>query len=306
MAFGHDEELSGHEGAGEIAKWFEQRDIQVEFLLDEGMTILRDSPLPVHDVAIIGLAEKGAVEVDLTVRHPGGHASLVTGETAIDILSRAITKISDNPMPAQFDSSSPFYRGLEVLGPESQFFPLRMFLSNLWFFEHFFPSLVRNTIVEVTLRTTAASTLISGGVKSNVLPTEVRATINHRIIPGDTIASVVQHDKDVINDSRVQVTPRLDSAIEPSFVSNEKSNGYRLVARSVRESFGDVPVIPSIFVANSDTRHYWNVAKDIFRFCPTVMLPDDLDRFHGIDERIGIHNYFQIIQFYYQLIKNYE
>lgn len=82
--------------------------------------------------------------------------------------------------------------------------------------------------------------------------------------------------------------------------------GFNILATSIRETFTDLPVLPSLFIANTDTRHYWDVAKDIYRFCPTIMTPNDLGRYHGIDERISIDNYFLTIQFFYQLMQNHN
>ena len=111
LGFGHDEEISGYKGAKYMAQWFSDRGIILEFLVDEGMTIFKDSPsLPLDQTAIIGLAEKGFAVVDLIVTDKGGHASLSTTETAINVLSRAITSIYDNPMPVQFDGASPFHK----------------------------------------------------------------------------------------------------------------------------------------------------------------------------------------------------
>jgi carboxypeptidase PM20D1 len=305
VAFGHDEEMSGNHGAYFISQWFQDRQIQLEYLLDEGMTILMDSPLPLKEVAIIGLAEKGSLDVDLVVDHVGGHSSLSTKETAVDILSQAIRRIYENPMPVRFDAPSPFYKAMQFMGPEMSNFLAKAVLTNLWLFNRLVSFVASsNHLALVNIRTTSAATMISGGIKSNVLPTQTRATINHRIIPGDTVASVLQHDIDVINDPRVKVIPHFDNALEPSFVSSEKTLGFISIASSIRETFVDLPVIPSLFIANTDTRHYWGVAKDIYRFCPTIMAPADLGRFHGINERISIQNYFQIIRFYFQLIKN--
>jgi carboxypeptidase PM20D1 len=110
MAFGHDEEISGFQGAHYMAKYFEDNKIKLNFLFDEGMTLLRDSPFPVDKpMGIVGLSEKGYVTAQLTVNDDGGHSSLSVKETAINVLARALTKVYDNPMPHQFQPINPFY-----------------------------------------------------------------------------------------------------------------------------------------------------------------------------------------------------
>jgi len=110
IGFGHDEEISGFRGAIFIAEWFKNRGIVLEYLVDEGMTLYKDFPLPIEELAIIGLAEKGSVTVEISAVSPGGHSSTNTKETTIDIVSKAVVKISENPMPLQFSSTSPFHK----------------------------------------------------------------------------------------------------------------------------------------------------------------------------------------------------
>ena len=96
-----------------------------------------------------------------------------------------------------------------MLGSETSNFVEKLFYSNLWIFQYVFPSIVayNDPSLAINYQTTAAVTMIEGGIKVNVLPTTAKATINHRIVPGDTVASVLAHDIAVIDDDRVQVTP---------------------------------------------------------------------------------------------------
>lgn len=109
FGFGHDEELSGFLGAAHISQWFKDRNIKIEYLVDEGLTLIQGfSSIPITKAALIGIAEKGSVTVELSTIHKGGHASTSTKETAVDIISAAIRKVYENPMKSQFTSSSPF------------------------------------------------------------------------------------------------------------------------------------------------------------------------------------------------------
>ena len=97
-----------------------------------------------------------------------------------------------------------------------------------------------------------------------------------------------------------------NGTIEPSPVSSITSSAYKILSKTTREIFDNALVLPGLMVANTDTRYYWDIAKDIYRFCPTINQPTDFERFHGINERISIANYAKIINFYFQLIKNYD
>jgi len=57
-------------------------------------------------------------------------------------------------------------------------------------------------------------------------------------------------------------------------------------------------------VANTDTRHYWNLTQNIFRFNPLFLTKLDIKRIHGADERISIENYVKVVEFFHELIRN--
>ena len=59
-----------------------------------------------------------------------------------------------------------------------------------------------------------------------------------------------------------------------------------------------------ILPGGTDCKHYTHLTKQIYRFNPTVMLPTDLPRYHGIDERISIETYEKVLNFFYHLMKN--
>ena len=107
MIFGHDEEIGGYSGARHIAQWLRDNNIKVETLYDEGMTILSKVVIP-ENVALIGIAEKGSLNVEVSVVSKGGHSSTSMEPTAISILARALTKIEENPMKPRFDSTTVF------------------------------------------------------------------------------------------------------------------------------------------------------------------------------------------------------
>ena len=102
-----------------------------------------------------------------------------------------------------------FAQTMEMLGAETTNTLHKLFLSNLWLFQYIFPKVVPyiNPVLATNLQTTAAVTMIEGGIKINVLPTSAKAYINHRIVPGDTAASVLAHDIEVVNDPRVRIAP---------------------------------------------------------------------------------------------------
>jgi len=153
------------------------------------------------------------------------------------------------------------------------------------------------------LRTTTAITVIKGGDKENVLPGEAEALVNFRLIPGDTVAAVVERVRHVIADDHVAVEV-VAGANEASAVASRDSAAYWVLNRTIRELFPDVVVAPGLMIAATDSRHMTAVADNIFRFSPVRARAEDLSRFHGTDERISVANYADLIRFYEALIRN--
>ncbi|MFN4151447.1 MAG: M20/M25/M40 family metallo-hydrolase [Candidatus Sericytochromatia bacterium] len=153
-----------------------------------------------------------------------------------------------------------------------------------------------------TLRTTTAITMFNSGVKDNVIPTQAKAVINFRILTGESSKELLKYVKDTINDNRIKVS-FLSQINEPSQVSSIDSIGYKAIESTIKEVFDNTIVSPSMVLAGTDSKHYNNVSKDIYRFQPITLNNEDIGKIHGINERISIESYLKSIEFYYKLIK---
>ena len=166
-------------------------------------------------------------------------------------------------------------------------------------------NLEKNSTTDAMIRTTMAPTIINGGNKSNVLPSEASAIINFRIRQGDSINKVKEHVTNTINDNDITVEVLRNTLFsEPSKVSNPSSQSFNIIHKTIKEIFNNVVVAPGLVIATTDSRHYQNISKDIYRFMPIELSPDDLSMIHGYNEKISIESYLNMIQFYIQLIKN--
>jgi carboxypeptidase PM20D1 len=299
LAFGHDEEVGGADGAQQVARHFEEQGIEFEFVLDEGGVVTEGMVDSVdRPVAIIGIAEKGYVNLRLRVDAPGGHSSQPPPQTALGIVSRAVVKVEDNPFPAQLTYLRTMF---DAIAPYSTF-TNRLGMANTWLLG---PIIERQLISDqgtaATLRTTTAATMASGSSKSNILPTRAEAVINFRIIPGETAESVRDHVIEIIDDDRVEVI--MEYAIDPSAVSPTDSAGFELLARSIRGFDEDILVAPYLVQGGTDARYFHSVSPNVYRFIMARATPDTLRTVHGIDERIPVEDYLTAIRFYYAVIR---
>jgi carboxypeptidase PM20D1 len=302
FAFGHDEEVGGLRGAKAIVAALTARGVRLDFLIDEGL-LITDGMIKGLDkpAALIGVAEKGYATLVLTAHATPGHSSMPPRDTAIGMMSAALARLEDHRLPMQVRAT--VSEMFDTLAPEMRGFN-RVVLSNLWLFK---PLLLRefenSGAGEATFRTTTALTIFNAGDKDNVLPGNAVATVNFRLIPGDTQSSVTDHVRSTINDDRISIEP-LPGNADPPPVTGTASHSFRMLNRTIREIFPDVVVAPGLMVAATDSRHYAGIADNIFRFSPVRANSDDLKRFHGTNERLSIEGYADMIRFYRRLIEN--
>lgn len=301
LAFGHDEEVGGPNGAVAMARLLDERGVRPALVLDEGGAMLVDV-VPGVDVPIaaVGIAEKGSVTLTLETRAAGGHSSSPPRHTAIGVLGRAITRLEDNQMPRELRGAA---RGFfDFLGPEMPL-PLRVVLANLWLLGEPVEWVLEQTpATNATVRTTTAATIIAGGVQSNVLPTGAKATVNFRILPGDTIEDVVAHARAVIGDDAVTITVE-EGAREASPVSPVDGAAFDALQRTIRAVYPGVVVAPYLTVGGTDARHYGILTPNVYRFMPFRGERADLERMHGSNERVAVEDYGRAIGFYATLLR---
>ena len=302
LAFGHDEEIGGNHGAAKMAELLRARKIEMEFALDEGMSILSGVIAGIAaPVALIGIAEKGYLSLDLTVASTGGHSSIPPADTAIGILSRALQRLDAAPFPAKLHG--PTRQMFEFLGAEMAW-SKKLTLANLWLFEPLVKKqLTASPLTNAILRTTLAPTIFNAGVKENVLPTKASAVVNLRVMPGETTAGAMEHVREVIDDPRIKLTA-LTIRVEPSGVSDIESPSFKLLQRTIRETAPTAIAAPALLVGATDSRHYAALTRNVFRFLPITLNIEDTKRYHGVDERISIQDYERCVRFYAQLIRN--
>ncbi|PSM31290.1 peptidase dimerization domain-containing protein, partial [Haliangium sp. UPWRP_2] len=233
-------------------------------------------------------------------RAPAAISSTPT-HTAAGILAQALTRIENQQMPSRLSGAPRLM--FDYVAPEMAP-PLRLLLTNLWLLEPVVRwQLTQQPATNALLRTTTAITMLEGSPKENVLPQRARAIVNFRILPGDTVASVLEHVRRVVADSRVEVQIAGGSGREPSPTSSATAPVFVRLAQSIRDAFPTAAVAPALMVGASDVRYYAPVADNSYRFMPLLVQPDDLARFHGTNERIGIPDYARVVSFYEYFIR---
>ena len=205
-------------------------------------------------------------------------------------------------MPARFAGLPE--QMLSQLAPAAAM-PFRAIYANTWLFGPLITGqLARAPTSNAMIRTTTAEDIVQGGIKDNVLPSEAHAIVNFRILPGDTVASVTEHVRLTIDDPGVTLTVQ-PAAQDPSEVSPTDTEDFRTIRDTIGQVFPEVAAVsPYLMLGATDSRSYQIVARNIYRFTPVVVMPTDLERIHGTNERLSVDAYGRSIAFFTQLIRN--
>jgi len=300
LAYGHDEEVSGNHGAGEIVQYLEKVGIQFEYLLDEGGCVTEDSVKEVkRPLALIGIAEKGYADIELKVSTAPGHSSTPPKHTSVGLMAQVIVNLERHQMKMSIDTVKGFFKriGPELNGPN------KFITANLWLFGGLFKRIFsKGNNGNALLRTTTAATVFEGSIKANVLPEEARAIVNFRIGPHQTVEDVVEHIKKV--NKHIPLKIKVLEGNNPSRVSSDQSIGFQLIEKAINEVFGDVVIAPYLTLARTDSIKYESVVKDMYRFAPYQVSNEELSHIHGVNERISIQNIDRAVSFYEYIYMN--
>jgi carboxypeptidase PM20D1 len=300
FGLGHDEETGGVNGCKLIGQKLKEKGIHLAGIVDEGGGIMAGLAAGVRgQIALVGVSEKGYLTVEFTVHSQPGHSSTPPPQTAIGILSRALTRLESHPMPTHLRRLRPLYGGIGIAAP----LYIQVAFANIWLFGPLLKRwLVPKPEMNASMRTTTALTIINGGVEDNTIPAEAKAIVNFRLLPGDTIADVLWHAKKVIKDERVKIKPVEGKFNEALPTSSTTCTEYKSLQNVIRQVFDNPPVAPFVMLGGTDCQHFVPVCDNIYRFTSLVMDESFMGLEHGIDERIPIEGMARMVKFYAQLM----
>ena len=300
FAFSGGEEVNG-KGAANIVAYFEENGIVPELVLDEGGAVVENVFPGVNEpCGMIGIAEKGMINVRYSVVSTGGHASAPLPKTPILSLSNMCRNVVGNPFPMKI--STPTALLFDTLGRRSSFV-YKLIFANLWCFSPVLDLICKSSGGELNalVRTTTAFTQMEGSPARNVLPAEAHMISNMRLIPGDTVESAVEYLHKVAADDDVQII--VLEGNEPSPVSQVDCDSYRKVASAVSTTWDGCITSPYLMVQCSDSRHYGKISDKVYRFSAMDLTKEERGTIHGNNERIRIETIHKSVEFYIRLLR---
>lgn len=301
MVFGFDEEVGGRRGAEKAAEVFKERAIEFECVIDEGGSVITDMMEGLTaPAALIGIAEKGSTNIKITVPGQGGHSSMPPDSTAIGTLAKIVSNVEKNPMKPRL--IMPVKEMLKTMAPymTGQKFVLKN-IDKLFPIIH--PVLGKNPTTNALIRTTIAFTMTGGGDAPNVLPQKAWTTANLRILQGDSVDSTLEHIKNVNPDIEFEIEKLLVE--EPSGISTIDGEPYKIVSNIIKEMYPEAIVVPYLMAGGTDSRKYFDLCKNIYRFSSVILTKKDYATIHSNNERISFENFSNMINFYIKFLSEY-
>lgn len=340
IALGFDEETSGHRGAAKISEFLEDKwgKDSIFMIIDEGGLGVQD--INGARFALPATGEKGYIDIVVDLFTTGGHSSIPPRHTGIGILADLIHEIEREEFPLDLTPRSPFFYQLQCEAKASKDMDeqLRSDISHMSsdkaaknrVLEELSLVLDRKALVH----TTQAVDIVFGGVKINALPEKVTVKINHRVAYDSSIEETKQKVLDAVNKiaDKFQVDVEAFGELMKQFqtssglfnvsadtvpikaapltptIGNPSWDIFGGTIRHVFEDFAkfdepkEVVVSPSCMTGNTDTRHYWQLTNNIYRFTP--VLQNKRLNAHAVDERVQLDAHIDGVAFFYQFLRN--
>jgi len=283
-----DEEQSGDASIKMvIAKYWDK--IASGYAINEGgQVVLKNGKV---QYVAVQVSEKVSVNVELTATGKGGHSSTPTKDNPVIHIAAAADKIGSYTAPIHLTSIvRRYFEGLAPLEDEETSKWMRVvdtpdrgehaqrYLSDaspLW------NSMMRDTV---------APTVLAAGIRANVIPSEARATLNIRLIPGDTIDVFVNDLKKLVNDPQIRWNISLDGGFAAPNSSLD-TDFYALITKVSAQEFGGVPVLPFMSTGATDSAQLRLHNVQAYGLRPMPLIEEDQRRVHGDDERLPMASF---------------
>ena len=300
FSFGGDEETHGA-SCIEIVSWFEEKGIRPRMVIDEGGIILEGIfPGISAPSALIGIGEKGVLDLECYLESSGGHASTPPPHTLVGELAKAVTRIEKHPFPARL--TKPVAEMYDTLSRHTTF-KYRLVFANLWFFLPFLKCYARlkGGNINAMLRTTCAVTRMEGSSAFNVLPTKACVGMNMRLLNGTTVDSAVSYIKRKVKNDDIKF--HIVNGGEAAIPSDTTCDEYEILQKIIHTIWPEALISPYLMVAATDSRHFLRITDRVYRFSPLKLTPEEKAMIHSHNERIPLESLYKVVEFYLRLIQ---
>lgn len=297
-------EETGGDGAAAAMRYLRDKGIRLALVMDEGGAVIEQAvPGMDRPYAVLGITEKGYMDVKITARGKGGHSSTPPRNTPAARLFAFANEIErKRPFKKKLIPEAGLM--LSKMAPAFSF-PLRFVLRNLWLFKPLVVAAMPkiSPFGEALLATTCCFTQMKGSDAANVIPKEPYLIANLRT----SVHQNCEESLEVLKkygkkyDLEFEVLMQRDA----SPVSNVGSDAYRYVESCIQKHFPDAGTAPYLIMGGTDCRHFHALTDTALRFAPIRMTNKQNDSCHAVNENVTLSALAEGVRFYKMLLKDY-
>jgi carboxypeptidase PM20D1 len=305
LFFGADEETAGESARTAVRRLYELG-VRPWLVIDDGGGVVTDAfPGVDRQTALVGVAEKGVVGVNLYTTDVGGHAATPGRQTATARLARAVTRVSRYRFAARVNAPTVEMLGRVApgaTGVKGMLFrtvtrlasgPLRKLAASM---------LARGgPEAWASVRTTVAVTELEGSSGANVAASSARARLDVRVALGETVDGTVARLRRAIGDKNVEI--EIVERSEPSEISPADGQQFALLAEAIGASYPDAVVVPYVAVTASDARTFTPISDHVYRFSPFALTREQRQSIHGAGEHLSVDSLGRGVHFYREVLR---
>ena len=297
-------EETGGDGAAAAVRYLKEKGIRLAIVMDEGGAVV-DQAVDGMDrpYAVIGIMEKGYMDLKITARGKGGHSSTPPRNTPAARLFAFANEI---------ERKRPFKKKLQPEAMEmfrrmapSFPFPMRLVLGNIWLFKPLLIALMPlvSPFGEAVMATTCCFTMMEGSSAANVIPKEPYLVANLRTSPHQNCRESLKVMEKFAEKYGLQIEVLLQRDASP--VSNIHSKEYEYLENCIREHFPDVGIAPYLIMGGTDCRHFHALTENAIRFAPVRATTAQNASCHAVDENVTVASLAEGVRFYKRFLKEY-
>lgn len=307
VASSNNEEITG-DGAVKTVEYLYEKGIHFDLVMDEGGSVMsyedKDKGRMVAHNAMIGILEKGRANIKFTATSHGGHASVPFNGNPFAKLSKLMYTIEyKNPFKKRI--THPARVQYKAMAPYMHHFAHRFLYGNLWLFAPIAPYIMhkRGGPAGAVVKTTCIFTMAEGSKGANVIPDVASVTANCRFMVHEPLPQSYKKLGKICK--KLDISMEMLAGFDVPPTADMNCYAYKYVNKRIEETFGEIPRIPYVMLAGTDSRHYTKICDCVLRFVPLMMTGPQLNSAHAIDENINVESLERGIVFYYDFIKNY-
>ena len=311
LCFSGEEEISGNTTA-DIVDWFKNQNINVEFVLDEGGAIVENAfPGISKRCAMVGTAEKGFINMDITIEGKAGHASAPPKHSSIGLAAKVATAIEKSARNSSFGKTrftKPVKELFNVMGPNNKNAALKFLFTNLWLTKPLvnLASKIIGGELYALLHTTTALTMMEGSKAYNVLPSQGKIGLNFRLLEGDTVEKAKNRVEKLVKKvlgKNAKFSINVAQGNNPSIVSSTNCPQWENLYKVIHKTWPEILISPYLMMACSDSRHYCKITDKVYRFSGMFLSKEERGMIHGKNERISTETLLTTVEFYINLLE---